>query len=123
MQDRGAQKEPCRAGERPPPCRHFVEEHAQRPHIRSWICRSAAELLRGHACKRSRNGAFSGDRLLRLRDVLQALRRQTTRKAEVQYFGAAVRGHHDVRRFQIPVQHAVAMRVGKRVRNLRPVSL
>ena len=92
-----------RAGE------HFVEHDGEAVEVASLVAFLAAQLLGRHVGERADDAAAAG----------QALAAADAGDAEIHDFQHAVFRHHQVRRFDVAVDHAHAVRVSQPVGGLR----
>ena len=88
---------------------HLVGENAERVLIARRARLGAVALLRAHVRRRA-------DRRARLREVLRV---DHARDAEVHHDRTPLAVHHDVRRLDVAMHHALAVRVVERAGNLR----
>ena len=85
---------------------HLVKHHAQTINIRSVIDPNPLLLLGSHVVRRPKDHPRH-----RLPPLLRCLRTIHPRQSEVRHFDSALRVHQNVRGLNIPMNHALGMRI------------
>ena len=108
--------------ERHAPRDHFIQHHAERPHVGAWVRLQPARMLGRHVIgrppDRARNSRRVGARRRVRVNAREMLWFDELGEAEVQHLHDVVVPDHDVRRLDVAVHDAGGVRGGQRERRL-----